>query len=254
MPSASTGLSLLGREVAPGTSVAIVGPSRSGRSTQLRVWASEASSTVVSASRAWGKLRPQDLGRRGKNGATRLAEALDATGLWDERANAISALGLSGALLAEFAALAIGDDPALFIDDLFDRLDPWRRAAVRDHLVREATLVLTTHALDLAGSCDLVAVMAGRRPIFFGAPEELIAAQPIQSFEVETGRGGAVAALVAPLAVDVTQTEGRVTFRAREGQETIVRLLLAGYGDVRSFVTRTPTFAQAVGALLGRAT
>lgn len=244
-------LSLSGREIPPRATVAIVGASRSGRSTALREMA--AGRPVVTAPRAWGKLRPQDLGRRGKDGATRLAEALDATGLWNERAVAIATLGPTGALLAEFAALALGDESAIFVDDLFERLDPWRRVAVRDHLARRAALVLTTHALDLAATCDLVAVTAGGRAVYFGAPGELVASQPVQRFEVVTGRGGAVAALVAPLAVDVAHEGDRLTFRAREGQEAIVRLLLAGYGDVRSIVTRTPTFAEAVAALLGRA-
>lgn len=245
-------LSVLDREIPPLSAVAIVGRSRSGRSTLLRTLAAEAGATVLASPRAWGKTRPQDVGRRGKDGASRLAEALDATGLRHDRAQPIATLGPSGAILAELASASLGDEPILFVDDLFDRLDPWRRTEVRDHLKRRATVVFATHALDFAGTCDLVAVVADRLPIFFGSPEELVSTEPVQRFEVETSRGGAVAALVAPLAVDVTEEGDRLVFRARQGQEAAVRLLLAGYGDVRSFVTRTPSFAEAVASRLGQ--
>ena len=235
--------------VPPLSTLAIVGASRSGRSVHLRTLAGEA--PVLLAPRAWGKTRPQDLGRRGKDGASRLAEALDVAGLWHRRAEPISSLGPSGAILAEFVAQSLEDAPAIFVDDLFDRLDPWRRGHLLDHLKHRSAVAFTTHALDLAERCDLVTLMADRQVVFSGPPADLIAAEPIQRFEVATGRGGAVAALVEPLAVDVMQEGDRLTFAARAGQEATVRLLLAGYGDVRSFVTRTPTFAEAAASRLG---
>ena len=226
-----------------GSVLAVVGRSGSGRSAYLR------SLGPVWQPGSLGKLRPQDLGRRGASGkATALAEALTAAGLWDLRARPFAALGESDRTAGEIVAGLLAG-VALF-DGLFDRLDPWRAAELWDYARASASCGAVTHRLDLIGEPDRIAAVRGGEAAFLGSPAELRAQGPATRFEVTTARGGAVATMLEPLAVNVRVAGESLTFAAREGQEAIVRLLLQGYGDVRSFVVREPTLAEAIAATL----
>lgn len=227
--------------LAVGSVLAVVG--RSGRSEYLR-----------SLGRVWepgglGKTRPQELGRRGDTGrASALAAGLSAAGLWTMRAQPFAALGEEDRAAGEIVAGLLGG--VTLFDGLFDGLDPWRAAELWAYARGATACAVTTHRLDLVGEEDRVAVVRRGEAVFVGTPAELRARGPLSRFEVTTGRGGAVAAMMDPLAVDVRVAGETLTLAAREGQEAAVRLLLQGYGDVRSFVVREPTLAEAIGALL----
>ncbi len=228
--------------------LAVVGRSGSGRSAYLR-------SLGPVAEGAFGaKARPQDLGGRGREGgATALAEALSAGGLWEVRSRPVLSLREDERAACEVVAGLLGGVPRF--DGTFDRMDPWRAGALwafaRGFAPEPGGAAAVTHRLDLPSGEGRIVVLRGGEAVFEGTVAALLARGPASRFEVETGRGGAVAAMVAPLAVDVRISGTTLSFAAREGGEAAVRLLLAGYGDVRSFVVREPTLAEAVGELVG---
>ena len=228
---------------------AVVGRTGSGRTKYL--------GTLAPPEARWigeppigARTRLQDLGKKGRRDPTRLSEALTAAGLWELRTKTTAGLTEGQRALAEIVAALLDTSETLVVDEWLDWIDPWSRLALW-RLMEDRTVILATFDLPLAERCDLVTILGPRGAIVTEAPGELIARVPVERFGVETARGGSVRALIEPFAVDVTEREGWLEFRARKGQELAVKLLLEGYGDVASFVTRRPTLAEAVEHLLG---
>ena len=237
-------MTIAGREIPSPATVAVLGRTGSGATAFLNslpgVWHAPAFGA---------KTRPQDLGGRGTGGASLLADLLTAAGLWPRRADPIRALTEGQRAAATLVAALLSGEPTLALDRELDRLDPWTREALWPRLTERRT-VLATHDLALAERCDLVVVLGPHGPLACESPDALVSRLGLHRFAVETERRRTTRALVEPLAVDVAETPEGLEFRAREGQEAIVRLLLEGYGDVRSFVVRRPTLFEAATALL----
>ncbi len=242
-------------------SLAVFGPAGSGKSALLRVCAglqapargrAELHGRVAYAApdSAAKKKVPQDLAKAasGAGGASRAAEALGALGLWDLRRRQVSQLspGQQAAcdLLGPLSSLA----DVLVLDGLLDRLDPWAFRATLDlvqkRVAQGAILVLATNRPELAARTDSLVVLKDRRVAFAGSFRELELRAGTCELEVETHDQEGVRALCEPFCVELRESNGLLTIRAKDGQELAVKLLLEGYGDVRSVVLRSPTPAE----------
>lgn len=255
-----------------GQKVAIMGPASSGKSRLLRVLAGQErpsqGSVALAGQVQW--ISPGSLSRRSKpNGIavkeksvgpgsrrrslSAATEALIATRLWEDRNRPISELGASQVAASELLPALLGDEPIVLLDGQLDVLDPWTLGSVREALERRleagACLVFSTQRPDLAEQCDVVLVLRGERVRFAGPVEELLRQGPPHVFTVTTENQSGVRALVDPFALRVDVTPAGLRIEAQEGQELAARLMLEGYGDVKTVVHRPPTLDEALRSL-----
>lgn len=249
--------------VGAGQSVAIIGPTGSGKTSLLRCLAGIERPTRGTV-KAYGEVfraesvafprrcTPESVVRASAGGKNlnAIAKGLTATGTWAARQTPVASLSPGHqALISIASALAASEDTLLF-DGTLDGVDPWKMPAIRDALrerMRAGTCVAATTARpDLLSECDLVLVLAERTVRFAGSPEELLRLAPETEIEVETVSQLGVRSLLEPFAVSVRETPQGLNVRAEEGQAITARLLVEGYGDVRASVVRPPTLGEAL--------
>jgi ABC-type multidrug transport system ATPase subunit len=98
--------------------------------------------------------------------------------LWDARDRAVASF--SGGMRQRFgvAQALIGDPQLIIVDEPTAGLDPEERNRFHDILVgigERAVVVLSTHIVeDVANLCERMAVLAGGRILFAGAPAEMV--------------------------------------------------------------------------------
>lgn len=248
--------------LAPGESLAIIGPSGSGKSrflaAALGLVRAERGETQVEEfvlARPIGSKRatPQGLGKSSRAGSDRLTEALTATGLWEARAQSIASLSPNQRLAAEIAELILSEAPLLAIDQQADALDEWTLKLTMERLrglVREGRgLVLATNRLSLAAECDWVIALRARQVRFAGRLRDLVVAGE-ETIEVETDDQPGVRALVEPFATQIESMDEGLRFTASRGQELAAKLLLEGYGDVRAVFLRRKGKFEALQSLI----
>ncbi len=181
----------------------------------------------------------------GPGNASRAAEAIAATGLWDARKRTPASLNPGEEAAAEVMAALASQDPVLALEGQLDRLDPWVRAASLELLERRlregAAAVVATNDPDFLLHCDLVVVWRSRMPHFAGTPDEMRRRHGPVRLTIETLRSKAVRALCDPFAVGIESNEEGLSVTSDEGQALAARLLQEGYGDVRAVVVRGPT-------------
>ncbi len=241
--------------------LAIVGRSGSGKSRLLQVMAGlekpkrgqaqiQGSAEVCAAGTLPRRATPELLakGPAAQGGAARAAEALSALGLWEVRARSIAELSPGLLAGAEMAAALASKAQLILIDGQLDRLDPWTLRSTLSLLEKRvaagAALCLVTNRAELASRTDTLVVLRSQRIAYAGSFSDLASSGPQTQVEVETQNRPGVRALVKPFEVDITETMGGLCFRAREGQALVAKLLLEGYGDVRSMLVRKPTFDE----------
>ena len=247
--------------VRAGEAVAILGPSRSGRTALLRACAGR-EKPARGRSTALGEwaLAGEGLARRG-----RVSSAVKAI-RHPKAGDLVVALGLAGVLNEPLGELSPGaraavallstllsGAPLLAIDGEMDRLDPWAHAAawasLRDALGRGAAAVMVTDRPELAARCDAAVVLRDRTVRFAGTLDALRRLGPPHELAVTTERQIGVRALVSPFEVAIQETPEGLRMEAREGQELAARLLTEGYGDVRFLVSRPPTVEEGLQGL-----
>lgn len=249
--------------VRAGQAVAIMGPTRAGKSALLRVCTGREKPARGRAT-ALGDFAVAGeglgLGRR-----ARVASVAKATN--HPKANdTLIALGLSNVLGEPIADVAPGHRaalemflpllsgaPLLAVDGQLDRLDPWAHAAAWEALriarSRGAAALIVTDLPATAAACDAVVVLRDRQVRFAGTVDALRHLGPPHELTVTTERQIGVRALVSPFEVSIEETPEGLRMEARDGQELAARLLREGYGDVRFLVSRAPTVEEGLQSL-----
>jgi len=118
-------------------------------------------------------------GISGRGARRELVEGLLATvNLWDARDRAVASF--SGGMRQRFgvAQALIGSPELIIVDEPTAGLDPEERNRFHDILAglgERAVVILSTHLVeDVANLCERVAVLAGGRILFDGAPAEMM--------------------------------------------------------------------------------
>lgn len=194
------------------------------------------------------KATPESIARRaaGHGGASRIAEALSALGLWDVRSAPIAELSEGQAAAAQLATPLASMAGLLVIDGQLDLLDPWTLRSVMDLLskrvAKEASLCVATNRPEFMRWADLVVVWKDQRPQFAGSPAELARTGEPSKIEVRTLNRPSASGIAAPFSVRIEESAGGLTVRAESGHALAARLLLEGYGDVEGVSIAEPTF------------
>ncbi len=247
----------------------VVGPAASGKSRLIRTLlgqerSGQGRSSLMGKAAVAGRddfsrrATPQTLARKNAPGrkAQNTTDALLATALWDRRASALSELSGSQLAACELLPCLAGDEPVIVIDGQLDRLDPWTLELVREGLRRRleegAALIAATNRPDLAHDFDTLVVMVNNRIAFAGTVDELLRNAGESEIIVETTAQAGVRALVEPFEISVKSTPQGLLMHAREGQKIAAKLLMEGYGDVKSVVLTMPTIEQAIRRLVVR--
>jgi hypothetical protein len=139
------------------------------------------------------------------------------------------------------------DPPDVAILDLIlDALDPWvlPRAlkALRAWLSPGRAAVVVTQRPDVASAFSHALILGGSSILYRGEMEKLLSRT--ETLTVETRDVPAVRQLVEPFGVIAEENAQGLTLRAADGQALAARLLLEGYGEIRSIHTRPKSLAE----------
>lgn len=252
-----------------GHSIGVFGPPGAGKSFLLRLirGLEKAPRGTVRAAKgaiadpiAIGRRQtPLDLLRKlpGSPGATRIAEVLSGLDLWDCRQTPITELSPGQAAACELAAAICSSSKLIVIDAKLDAIGPFvMPSALRmigERLRDGAALVLATNIPELARKVDSIVVLKNRSVAFAGTFAELERTFGESEITIETQHQPGVRAIVAPFEVTLTKVEGGVQLRAKEGQKVAAKLLVEGYGDVKTVVLKAPDPAELLRAATERA-
>lgn len=250
----------------PGHSVGVFGPAGSGKSNLLRVIRGLERASRGRIRTAKGAIAdPIAVGRRqtplellkrlpGAPGATRIAEVLSGLDLWDCRQTPIPELSPGQAGACELAAIICSHAKLMVIDGKLDLVSPWTLPSalrlIGDRLRDGAALVLATNLPQYARKVDSIVVLKDRTIAFAGSYAELERSYGQSEITVETQHQPGVRAIVAPFEVSINPIEGGVQMRAKEGQKLAAKLLVEGYGDVRTVILKSPEPSELLRAVL----
>lgn len=255
--------------LAPGQSLAVVGPAQSGKTRFLRCLLGQerpgqgraaigGEVGVPSDAGLSRRATPQVLAKRHapSGQAQSITDALSSTGLWNLRATSVAELSPTQLAACELIPVFAARPDVIVLDGHLERLDPWTRESVLEGLQRElqrgAAVVAATNDLNLLAEFDAVLIMVANRVAFAGTLDELLREADESEILVETTNQEGVRALVAPFEVSIQSTPDGLLMRAQEGQAIAAKLLMEGYGDVRLVTLRPPTLSDAVRAIVHR--
>lgn len=244
--------------VETGRRVAIVGPSRAGKSSLADVIAGKAKAVRGSfesnGSVAFcGEPRPSHRARIANivrvdatlGVAFRLETLLRET---------FGDLSVEEQARVELFELFVKAPSIAVIDGQLDLLDPWALASAWTVINRFTAgggiVFYVTHRPDLVSKADLVIALSHHELRFAGPIDELLRLGPPHRIEISTNNAEGVRAIVAPFEVRVTESGSTMVLECAEGRELAVRLLREGYGDVRFVILREPTLEEALTSLL----
>jgi ABC-type multidrug transport system ATPase subunit len=250
-----------------GRTLGIFGPSSSGKSKFLRAIVGHdrpvrgkvklAESAALAEIRVLSRrVSPLSIAKKvaGQGGATRVAEALSATHLWEERKSPIS--GFSNAQMAACEMMVALASPSrvLAFDGQFESLDIWTQArvlALMGKRLREgASILLVSNSISLAGRVDSLVVLNSQRIVFAGSIQALERKFPQSEISIETTHQTGVRALVQPLSIKVEKVQGGLKAQVAEGQDLAAKLLTEGYGDVKAVIWKRPSVEDLMKSLI----
>ncbi|MFZ4506119.1 MAG: ATP-binding cassette domain-containing protein [Fimbriimonas sp.] len=251
----------------PGQSMAVVGPTRAGKSRLLRVIAGLEAvaegevvrSKVVALAQAGSlsrRIRPQSIAQRNQVGRRmRPTEALVHLRLSECLNEPLGSLSDSQVAACELLEVLCSEADTLAIDGQLDRLDPLALAGFhrcfRDVLAAGASFVVATQRPDLAHWFDTLVVLSRSQIRFAGSLEDVLRQGRQHRVEVVTQNKVGARATVQPFSIRVEETPNGFVFTAEEGQALAARLLLEGYGDVEMVVIQPPRLEEILVELMG---
>jgi len=198
---------------------------------------------------------PESLARKvaGKSGASRVAEALGATALWDERRTAFAQLSPTHRQAAELIQALASPAKLLLIDGHLDALDLWTQHSAVEllshRLAEGAAAIVVTHSPILAVKSDMCVIWKRNLLSYAGSMGDLARQKGWTHLEIETLDNIASRALCDPFEVRVQEEDGRLSMSAKEGQTLASRMLVEGYGDVRLVIQRPPSLEELLSGL-----
>jgi ABC-type lipoprotein export system ATPase subunit len=239
-----------------GVIVAVMGPSGSGKSSLLDIL-SGAEKPGQGSIRRRASVRIAEVGGGKRTKVQALARAAageDASNLLitlhlaELRQSAIGDLTPSQFAACELMSALGGGPGIVLIDGQLDLLDPWTIEDVLRWMRHrnDVAFMVVTNRPEIAERMDSLLLLRSRQVRFAGTGADLVRSVAHQELLVTTERQAAVRALIEPFEVTVSDVEGGLLLRAKEGQEIAAKLLAEGYGDVRFVVCRTPTLADAL--------
>jgi ABC-type multidrug transport system ATPase subunit len=249
--------------LAPGQSLAVMGPPASGKSRFLRCVSGaerpaqgliHVAGQVAAAGKEGFSRRssPQSVVRHSVDSKRRnfAADALSALGLWEARQKPLSSLSPTQLTACELLPCLASDNGLMLLDGQLDRLDPWTLNSVisslRKRMAMGAALVASINRPELLPQFDNILLLHDQRISYGGSVRSLLSKGPGKSLEVESNSQPGVRAIAEPFNIQVKQEGNHTVFQAAQGQELAAQLLLEGYGDVKFVVLKESTPEQAL--------
>lgn len=245
----------------PGRALGVFGPAASGKSRFLeivrgthrpgrgKVVASEPMA-LAEVPNPLGRTTPASLATKvaDRLGANRVAEVLAALRLWDVRRTPLVQLGSGHLDACRLIEPLASPNRLIVIDEALDRLDPWAfHGAIEllaQRLLDGSALILASNRPELCARMDTLVVLNGRNIRFAGTLADLERMFPSNEITVETRDQTGVRAIAAPFEFRMAETDEGVVLTTGEGQKLAAKLLLEGYGDVKSVVLKKPSAAH----------
>lgn len=116
-------------------------------------------------------------------------------------------------------------------------------------MVEGASVVLATNRLAVIGEADWL-VLLNKSQIKYAGKVSGLNADSLESITVATGNPVTARTMSAPLELTVEARPGELTLSAPDGQQVAAKLLLEGYGDVKSVVVRKRPLEDVLAAYL----
>lgn len=251
-----------------GQSLGVFGPAASGKSWALAVFAGNEKApegsikarepvATVGLTPKERRSSPQVIAKRisGREGALHAGEAIDALRLWDYRQTPIQDLTPTQQAACDLLPVLASHARLLIVDGILEMLDPWVRARVWKllelRLTEGAALVHASNDASIIPNLDSLLVLKDKQIVFAGRYQDLLRSGEESQLLIETQDQPGVRALVAPFEVTIQETPQGFHMQARDGQTIAAKLLLEGYGDVRSVLLKSPTPEELLKNLLG---
>lgn len=243
---------------AAGSSWAVMGRAGSGKSLVLETLAGRARPVSGSVQRSLPiAIASQDFNRRatvqrtamdllGRDDTGLVAEVLTALDLWEVRRSIIDRLSPARQSAIAILPLFCPGPAILICDGWLDRLGPWALGPAMElllpRLAQGSVLVVATDRPDIAQKLGSLVVMRELGVGFAGGWLELEHRMGQVDSIVVTGDPERIAAAADALELTAKILPGgEVLIAAAPGQDVAVRLLLEGYGAVRTVISRPPT-------------
>lgn len=199
--------------------------------------------------------KPQSIAQKDKGAAkaAHASEALSATRLWEFRQTSLSDLSPSQLAACELLAPLASMANLLIIDGQLDVLDPWVLGDVLGLLRRRmddgASIIVATNRLEILAEFDWVVLLKSQQIRFAGRLSELDRGVK-ESIVIETSNQAAAKALGAPFEVSAEEAADGLILTAPSGQELAAKLLVEGYGDVKTVYVKRPKLSDILIQLL----
>lgn len=280
--AARTALDDLSLDVERGTVLAVLGPNGSGKSTLFKILTtlmkpSSGSARVAGADvveersavrRRIGvlfqhpsldaKLTVNEnlmhqghlYGLRGAELRTRMTRAVERYGIGDRTADRVATLSGGLQRRVELAKALLHCPDVLILDEPSTGLDPGARAVLMDHLTElrrseGVTVLLTTHLMDEAERCDLVAILHEGRLVALDSPSSLTATIGGDVLTVSTKNARELAAKITErFGMTAEVVHGAIRIERERGHAFVPELIEAFPGRIDSITVGKPTLGD----------